>query len=180
MTISTHCANFQCHGKLLFHSNSKISCKNVDLLRKYIGNIRKIIPHSVGELNFKNHRMMTKCIHQSRRVGFVLYTKGKVATIHVLQDLNPRLWILETHVLPFELKTQFSGQKDSNLRRLNPKSSTLPNCAISRYQLLILEMFFNMKNFIKYLSTAPVIALLSLTFVLGFLIELNRFFPDLL
>ena len=43
-----------------------------------------------------------------------------------------------------------------------------------------LQMIFHMKNFTKYLSTVPVITLASLTFILGFLIELNRFFPDLL
>lgn len=43
-----------------------------------------------------------------------------------------------------------------------------------------LQMIFHMKNFIKYLSTVPVITLAFLTFILGFLIELNRFFPDLL
>nr|ARS45011.1 photosystem I reaction center subunit IX [Ostreobium sp. HV05007bc] len=35
-----------------------------------------------------------------------------------------------------------------------------------------------MKNFITYLSTAPVIALLSLSFIASFIIEVNRFFPD--
>ena len=35
-----------------------------------------------------------------------------------------------------------------------------------------------MDNFLKYLSTAPVIATLWLTFTAGFIIEINRFFPD--
>nr|YP_009502045.1 photosystem I subunit IX [Porolithon onkodes]ASB29647.1 photosystem I subunit IX [Porolithon onkodes] len=35
-------------------------------------------------------------------------------------------------------------------------------------------------NLIKYLSTAPVIAFIWLTFTAGFLIEINRFFPDVL
>jgi photosystem I subunit 9 len=35
-----------------------------------------------------------------------------------------------------------------------------------------------MQNFKTYLSTAPVLALASLTVVAGLLIELNRFFPD--
>jgi photosystem I subunit 9 len=43
-----------------------------------------------------------------------------------------------------------------------------------------LQMIFHMKDFIKYLSTAPVIIFAFLTFILGLLIELNRFFPDLL
>lgn len=37
-----------------------------------------------------------------------------------------------------------------------------------------------MKDFTIYLSTAPVAAILSLTFVSGILIEINRFFPDAL
>lgn len=37
-----------------------------------------------------------------------------------------------------------------------------------------------MKDFTIYLSTAPVLGLLSLTIVAGLLIEINRFFPDAL
>nr|YP_009106203.1 subunit IX of photosystem I [Binuclearia lauterbornii]AIT95014.1 subunit IX of photosystem I [Binuclearia lauterbornii] len=37
-----------------------------------------------------------------------------------------------------------------------------------------------MKDFTIYLSTAPVAALLALTFLSGILIEINRFFPDAL
>jgi photosystem I subunit IX len=37
-----------------------------------------------------------------------------------------------------------------------------------------------MKDFTTYLSTAPVLALISLTVVAGLLIEINRFFPDAL
>ncbi len=36
----------------------------------------------------------------------------------------------------------------------------------------------SMKNFITYLSTAPVVALIWFTFTAGLLIEINRFFPD--
>lgn len=35
-----------------------------------------------------------------------------------------------------------------------------------------------MKDFTTYLSTAPVVALASLTVVAGILIEINRYFPD--
>jgi photosystem I subunit 9 len=35
-----------------------------------------------------------------------------------------------------------------------------------------------MKDFTTYLSTAPVLALISLTIVSGIIIEINRFFPD--
>nr|QVQ56657.1 photosystem I reaction center subunit IX [Erythrocystis saccata] len=35
-------------------------------------------------------------------------------------------------------------------------------------------------NFIKYLSTAPVICTIWITFTAGLLIEINRFFPDVL
>ena len=35
-------------------------------------------------------------------------------------------------------------------------------------------------NFIKYLSTVPVIAFIWLTFTAGFVIEINRLFPDIL
>ena len=37
-----------------------------------------------------------------------------------------------------------------------------------------------MKDFTTYLSTAPVLALFSLTALAGLLIEINRFFPDAL
>ena len=35
-----------------------------------------------------------------------------------------------------------------------------------------------MNNFTKYLSTAPVVAFLVLSFISGFIIEVNRYFPD--
>ncbi len=35
-------------------------------------------------------------------------------------------------------------------------------------------------NFMKYLSTAPVILTIWITFTAGFIIEVNRFFPDIL
>ena len=38
----------------------------------------------------------------------------------------------------------------------------------------------NMENLTKYLSTAPVLATLWMTFTAGFIIEANRFFPDAL
>jgi hypothetical protein len=37
-----------------------------------------------------------------------------------------------------------------------------------------------MKNFIIYLSTAPVTAAFAISFLSGLLIEWNRFFPDAL
>jgi len=37
-----------------------------------------------------------------------------------------------------------------------------------------------MKDFQKYLSTAPVLLTLLMTFTAGLLIEFNRFFPDML
>jgi photosystem I subunit 9 len=35
-------------------------------------------------------------------------------------------------------------------------------------------------NFLKYLSTAPVLITVWLSFTAGFVIEANRFFPDML
>lgn len=46
--------------------------------------------------------------------------------------------------------------------------------------LIYSKEIFNMKDFTTYLSTAPVLALVSLTVVAGLLIEINRFFPDAL
>ena len=37
-----------------------------------------------------------------------------------------------------------------------------------------------MEDFQKYLSTAPVLLTLWMTFTAGFIIEINRFFPDML
>jgi photosystem I subunit IX len=37
-----------------------------------------------------------------------------------------------------------------------------------------------MKDFTTYLSTAPVLTLVSVSFVASLLIEINRFFPDAL
>lgn len=36
------------------------------------------------------------------------------------------------------------------------------------------------KGFMKFFSTAPVVALVFFTLTAGFLVELNRFFPDIL
>ncbi len=35
-----------------------------------------------------------------------------------------------------------------------------------------------MKHFITYLSTAPIITVLGLSFIASLIIEVNRFFPD--
>ena len=35
-----------------------------------------------------------------------------------------------------------------------------------------------MKNFVTYLSSAPVVLLLSVSLLAGLLIEINRFYPD--
>jgi photosystem I subunit 9 len=35
-----------------------------------------------------------------------------------------------------------------------------------------------MENLLKYLSLAPVLLTIWLTFTAGFIIEINRFFPD--
>lgn len=50
---------------------------------------------------------------------------------------------------------------------------------------LLIHFYFTyklnfMKDFQKYLSTAPVLLTLWLTFTAGFIIEINRFFPDML
>lgn len=37
-----------------------------------------------------------------------------------------------------------------------------------------------MENLQKYLSTAPVLLTIWMTFTAGFIIEINRFFPDML
>jgi photosystem I subunit 9 len=37
-----------------------------------------------------------------------------------------------------------------------------------------------MKNFLTYISTAPVLLLVSVSFIASLLIEINRFFPDAL
>ena len=36
------------------------------------------------------------------------------------------------------------------------------------------------KNLLTYLSTIPVVAAVWITFTAGFVIEINRFFPDVL
>lgn len=48
------------------------------------------------------------------------------------------------------------------------------------YQYLKKQETFQMKDFTTYLSTAPVLTLISVTAVAGLLIEINRFFPDAL
>jgi len=35
-----------------------------------------------------------------------------------------------------------------------------------------------MKNFTTYLSTAPVLTIVTVSFIAGLLIEVNRYFPD--
>ena len=45
----------------------------------------------------------------------------------------------------------------------------------------IIDLLTNiMENFQKYLSTAPVLLTIWMTFTAGFIIEINRFFPDML
>jgi photosystem I subunit 9 len=47
--------------------------------------------------------------------------------------------------------------------------------------ILIKRTYSNyMNDFQKYLSTAPVLLTLWMTFTAGFIIETNRFFPDML
>jgi photosystem I subunit 9 len=48
------------------------------------------------------------------------------------------------------------------------------------YDLYFINRFKIMENFQKYLSTAPVLLTIWLTFTAGFIIEINRFFPDML
>lgn len=40
------------------------------------------------------------------------------------------------------------------------------------------KKFTFMQNFMTYLSTAPVVGLAWIGFTAGFIIEINRFFPD--
>jgi len=42
------------------------------------------------------------------------------------------------------------------------------------------KKFNLMENLQKYLSTAPVLLTIWMTFTAGFIIEINRFFPDML
>jgi photosystem I subunit 9 len=57
---------------------------------------------------------------------------------------------------------------------------------LSKNTLFLAGFFFTkkeifiMNDFKTYLSTAPVLTLVSLTVVAGLLIEINRFFPDAL
>lgn len=46
----------------------------------------------------------------------------------------------------------------------------------SRYLDLLFISF--MKNFVTYMSTAPVVRVLTVSGIAGFIIEINRFFPD--
>jgi photosystem I subunit 9 len=62
-----------------------------------------------------------------------------------------------------------------------------PSDHMHRNALFILIIIFNscirrknMKNFTTYLSTAPVVASIWFIFTAGLLIEINRFFPDIL
>jgi photosystem I subunit 9 len=50
-------------------------------------------------------------------------------------------------------------------------------CVINHIQLY---KEFIMKDFTTYLSTAPVLTIVSVSFVASLLIEINRYFPDAL
>jgi ribosomal protein S18 len=63
-------ANYN-HKKKL-SSSSTIRYKNVNLLRRYITNTRKIISRYDTKWTFKKHRIITKCIRQARRVRLFL------------------------------------------------------------------------------------------------------------
>ena len=60
----------------------------------------------------------------------------------------------------------------------------LANHSPFNYYLRILKQFtiikILMEDFQKYLSTAPVLLTIWMTFTAGFIIEINRFFPDML
>ena len=59
----------------------------------------------------------------------------------------------------------------------------VPKDQIYSFTTLNLIIYLNksyMENFQKYLSTAPVLLTLWLSFTAGFIIEINRFFPDML
>jgi len=43
---------------------------------------------------------------------------------------------------------------------------------------MLIDPLLFMKSFVTYLFTAPVVTLFTVCFVLSFLIEINRFFPD--
>lgn len=55
---------------------------------------------------------------------------------------------------------------------------TLPSHHANKYFIFYIIVMDN--NLIKYLSTVPVVAFIWLTFTAGLIIEINRFFPDLL
>lgn len=60
------------------------------------------------------------------------------------------------------------------------QSLTLELCTWELEILIFFKKEKKMKDFTTYLSTAPVVALFSLTVLAGLLIEINRFFPDAL
>jgi len=85
MSSKSH-ANYNHKKKLSF--NSTIRYKNVNLLRRYITNTRKIISRYDTKWTFKKHRIIAKCIRRARRVRLIPYTdnlkKQKTFSLHVL------------------------------------------------------------------------------------------------
>jgi photosystem I subunit IX len=56
----------------------------------------------------------------------------------------------------------------------------IENLHILIFYLLTNQIKSFMEDLQKYLSTAPVLLTLWLSFTAGFIIEINRFFPDML
>nr|YP_009105284.1 subunit IX of photosystem I [Pedinomonas tuberculata]AIT93900.1 subunit IX of photosystem I [Pedinomonas tuberculata] len=50
----------------------------------------------------------------------------------------------------------------------------------TKTQIFFKKKEYLMKDFTTYLSTAPVMTIISVSFVASLLIEINRFFPDAL
>jgi photosystem I subunit 9 len=76
----------------------------------------------------------------------------------------------------FEPATLASQMQCATKLRYIPLKLILPKNNIKSY----MKINKNMKNFSTYLSTAPVIATLWLILTASLLIEISRFFPDVL
>lgn len=84
----------------------------------------------------------------------------------------------------FEPATSCSQNRSATKLRYIPivfiKFNSTQHCQKLQVEAYLKIGEFKMKDFTTYLSTAPVIAIISLTVIAGLLIEINRFFPDAL
>lgn len=126
-----------------------ISYKNVSLLRRYIRATGKVLPRKNAQVSSKVHRLIVKSIYRARIVRLLPFVWLTTLLAHVLQDSNPRHQVLETCVLPTELRTHF---RDSRIRTCD---HLIPNQV--RYQAALYPVTQGPYNCVTTVKFKPIL-----------------------